>query len=124
MNIYFVDRFGTASVITHQLSSGKKSSFSFPFFLPPVGGGGGGRGGKEKLNFFVRYLKSNWHFLQSPYQIYQCYLFYLLIIVKINCIKFFYCTLSVALQLHDWMNRCVWVRFIQSEKSRVKEIIE
>ena len=31
-----------------------KSSFSFPFSLPPVGGGGGGgEKGKEKLDFFA-----------------------------------------------------------------------
>ena len=73
-----------------------------------MGGGGGGGEGKEKLIFFGRYLISNGHFLRSPYQIYQRNLFYLLIIVKNNCVQFSYCTISVALQLRDWMNRvCV-----------------
>ena len=79
---------------------------------------------KEKLDFFGRYLIINGHFLSSPYQINQYNLFYLLIIVKNNCIKYFHCTLSVALQLRDWMNRCVWGRFIQSQNSKVKEIVE
>jgi hypothetical protein len=77
---------------------------------------------KEKLDFFGRYLISNWHFLRSPYQIYQRNLFYLLLIVKNNCVQFSYRTLSLALQLRDWMNRCVGGRFIQSWNSKVKEI--
>ena len=80
--------------------------------------------GKGKLNFFGRYLISNGHFLRSPYQICQHNLFYLLIIIKIDCVQFSYCTLSVALQLRDWMNRCMWMRFIQSRNSKVKEIIK
>ena len=86
-----------------------------------MGGGGGGGDGKEKLDFFGRYLISNGHFLRSPYQIYQRHLFYLSIIMKNNCVQFFYCTLSVALQLRDWMKSCVWGTFIQSRNSKVKE---
>ena len=98
----------------------KNLVFPFPFLSLPVGGGG--VEGKEKLNFFVgRYLLSNWHFLRSPYQIYQRNSFYLLIIIKNNCVRFFYCTLSVALQLHDWMKCCEWGIFIQSRNSKVKE---
>ena len=38
----------------------QKSSFSFPFSVPPVGGGGGGGvEGKKKLNFFGRKLTIN-----------------------------------------------------------------
>ena len=85
--------------------------------------GSGGGEGKEKLDFFSRYLISNGHFLRSPYKIYQCNLFYLLTIVKNNCVQFSYSTLSVALQLRDWMNRCVWGRFIQSQNNKVKEIV-
>ena len=115
--IYFVDRFGAASVSTsHQLSS-SKIQFFLSLFSPPWGGGGGG---KEKLDIFGRYLLSNGHFLRLPYQIYQRNLFYLLIIVKNNCKNF--PTVHFVLQLHDWMNRCVWRRFIQSQNS--KEIIE
>ena len=71
------------------------------------------------MDFFGRYLISNGYFLCSPYQIYQHNLFYLLIIIKNN-----YSTLSVALQLRDWMNHCVWGRFIQSQNSLVKEIVQ
>ena len=66
----------------------------------------------------------NGHFLRSPYQIYQHNLFYLLIIVINNCEQFSYCTLYVGLQLRDWLNRCVWGRFNESQNSKVTEIIE
>ena len=79
---------------------------------------------KEKLDFFGRYLIINGHFLSSPYQINQYNLFYLLIIVKKNCVQFSYRTLSVALQFRDWMYCCVWGRFIQSRNSKVKEIVQ
>ena len=105
-NIYFVDRFGEASVsnpITHQLSSGKNLVFSFPFLSPLLLVVGGEQRERKNLDFFGRYLISNVHFLWSPYQIYQCNLFYLLIIVKNSCIQFSYCIISVALQLRDWM---------------------
>ena len=98
-----------------------RKNLVFPFPpLPPTPPPTGGRE-KGKLDVFGRYLISNGHFLRSPYQIYQRNLFYLLIIIKNNCVRFFYCTLSVALQLRDWMKCCVWGTFIQSRNSKVKE---
>ena len=125
-NIYFVDRFGAASVSKSYYSSIiKKSSFSFPFLSPLWVVVWGGRGeAKKKIWFFGRYLISNGHFLCSPFQIYQHNLCYLLIIIENNCVKFSYCTLSVALQLCDWMNHCVWGRFLQSWISKVQEIVK
>ena len=53
-----------------------KSSFSFPFSLPPVGGGGGGRGGKGKTGFFRLNIDLKWiiltHFVQNLCRIIFC----------------------------------------------------
>ena len=76
-----------------------------------MGGGGGRRGGKVITVF-------------SSYQIYQHNLFHLLQIVKNNYVQFYYSTLSVALQLRDWMNSCMWGRFIQSRNSKVKGSVD
>ena len=32
--------------------------------------------------------------------------------------------IDVSVPLHDWLNRCVWGRFIQSQNSKVKEIVD
>jgi hypothetical protein len=75
---------------------------------------------KIETNYQNNYLEVTC--TQSYYliSIYQRKVFHLSIIKKNNCVQFSYCTISVALQLHDWMNS-VLGRFIQSRNSKVKE---